>query len=147
MSHDLRSPLVNLQGFSNELNLGCDEFRGAGQRATGHGGRERCLTLLDGDMAEAIHFIQSGVRRLATIIDLLSACAGRVEYQWQEVNVAEIVAHIVDAMNDTIRQRGARLNILPLPPVLGDPAGDRTTVCQFDRQCLELSRPAAVRRD
>lgn len=125
VSHDLRSPLVNLQGFSKELDSSCGEFhRILDEADLPLHLRSRCLAILDGEMAEAIHFIQTAVRRLSTNIDSLLRLSriGRVEFQWQAVDVESLVHRIVDAMNDTIRKRGAEVVIAPLPPVWADPA-------------------------
>jgi signal transduction histidine kinase len=125
VSHDLRSPLVNLQGFSNELNSSCGEFRQIlAEPELPANLRLRCLSLLDGEMAEALRFIQTAVKRLSTNIDSLLRLSrvGRVEFQCQAVDVQSVVERIVIAMNDTIRRRGAEVLVSHLPPVWGDPA-------------------------
>ena len=125
VSHDLRSPLVNLQGFSKELDSSCAEFRQIlAENELPPSIHARCLSLLDGDMTEAIRFIQTAVKRLSTNINALLRLSrvGRVEFQWQVVDVQSIVERIVAAMNDTIQQRGARVLVAELPPVWGDPA-------------------------
>lgn len=124
VSHDLRSPLVNLQGFSEELGLVCQDLRAL--LANGEvppAVRDRGLTLLNGDMADSMRFIQSGVMRLSGIIDALLRLsrAGRVEYQWQRVEVKGVVARVIEALGGTIAQRGATVNVADLLPVWGDP--------------------------
>jgi signal transduction histidine kinase len=125
VSHDLRSPLVNLEGFSQELALVGQDLRavlaaGGVPPAT----RAQGLALLDGDMADALRFIRAGVGRLSTIIDALLRLSrtGRVEYRWQCVDLDAIVARIVDALHDTIAARGACVTVAALPPAWGDPA-------------------------
>ena len=72
VSHDLRSPLVNLQGFSEELSLSCGDLRDLFRRDDVPGPvRERGLQLMDRDIEESIRFIQAAVGRLARIIDAL----------------------------------------------------------------------------
>src|SRR5438067_10921400 len=86
VSHDLRSPLVNLQGFSEELSLSCRDLQALFHREDVPAAvRQRGRGLLDRDMGESIRFIQTAVGRLARIIDALLRLsrAGRVEYQWQ----------------------------------------------------------------
>jgi PAS domain S-box-containing protein len=123
VSHDLRSPLVNLQGFSKELALVGRSFQEIlADSAMPPALRERGLALLDGDMGESIRFIQTGVLRLSNIIDSLLRLsrAGRVEYQWDEVNVQDVVQRIVDSMQATILAKGTEITVRELPAAWGD---------------------------
>jgi signal transduction histidine kinase len=123
VSHDLRSPLVNLEGFGKELSLACQEIRAIlADKALPPTLQRRGLTLLDGDVAESIRFIQTGVLRLSNIIDALLRLsrAGRVEYQQQQVDVHALVRRIVESMSGTITERGATVTVKDLPPVWGD---------------------------
>jgi PAS domain S-box-containing protein len=123
VSHDLRSPLVNLQGFSQELTMVGQELRALlDDERLAPALRERGLEIIDRDMAEATHFIQTAVQRLSNIIDALLRLsrAGRVEYQWQQVDVNALVERVVESMHATIVQRGATVSIGSLPAVRGD---------------------------
>jgi signal transduction histidine kinase len=124
VSHDLRAPLINLQGFSQELAAVCADLRGL--LATVNlpvDVRRRATTLLERDAAESVHFIQTAVTRLAGIIDALLRLSrvGRVEYQWQMVDVRAAVVRVVESLRDTIAQRGAEVTLGDLPPAWGDP--------------------------
>jgi signal transduction histidine kinase len=124
VSHDLRSPLVNLQGFSKELGMVRDDLRGLVAGPMGDAERARAKTLIDRDISESIHFIQTAVSRLATIIDALLKLsrAGRVEYRAEVVELNPIVEKIVVAMRDTIAEHHAEISVQPLPPAWGDRA-------------------------
>jgi signal transduction histidine kinase len=124
VSHDLRSPLVNLQGFSKELTLACEELRDALARsALTDAQRRRLARIVDQDIDEALRFLQTAVTRSAHIIDALLRLsrAGRVEYRQQQVDVAAVVARVVDAMRGSIKSRGVTVNVHALPPAWGDP--------------------------
>lgn len=123
VSHDLRSPLVNLQGFSQELKVVCQEVRSI---LAGHdlpaATKVRGLALLDNEVAENIRFIQTAVSRLSTIIDALLRLsrAGRVEYQYQAVDVHRVISTIIDSMSSTATARAAQVMLYDLPPAWGD---------------------------
>jgi signal transduction histidine kinase len=74
-------------------------------------------------MAEAIRFIQTGVLRLSTIIDALLRLsrAGRVEYRRLPVEVADVVARVVDSLSATIAERRATVRVKNLQSAWGDP--------------------------
>lgn len=124
VSHDLRSPLVNLQGFSKELTHACDDLRAAVRESSlASEDREHVERLIDEDIGEALRFLQSAVLRAAHIIDSLLRLSrvGRVEYRRQAVDVATLVRHVLDAMQGSIRARNAEIVVVELPAVWGDP--------------------------
>jgi signal transduction histidine kinase len=124
VSHDLRSPLVNLQGFSQELDLTCRDLRRLLDAPEVPAAvRKKALALLDDNAAEATHYIQTAVSRLGRIIDALLRLsrAGRVEYRPQEVDVGAVVGRVVDALRGSIAAHEAEVVVGHLPPCWGDP--------------------------
>lgn len=122
VSHDLRSPLVNLQGFSRELGLAREDLQELLKGELSAADRERAVALANRDMSESIHFIQTAVTRLSSIIDALLRLsrAGRVEYHPRLVDLKPVVQRIVEAMRGTITERGAEIAVSDLPPVWAD---------------------------
>lgn len=125
VSHDLRSPLVNLQGFSKEI-----------MHATGDLAEEvdkldlpdekksRIRAVIEDDLHTSLRFIQNAVTRSAGIIDamLRLSRAGRIEYQQVMVDVNVMTQRIADAMSGSIRSREATVSIQPgMPQAWGDP--------------------------
>lgn len=136
VSHDLRSPLVNLQGFSQELNLACEELkRVLTEPEVPESVRTRGLALIENDFGSSIRFIQSAVMRLANIINALLRLsrAGRVDYQIQAVPVQQIVGRIVESLQAELARRGARIEVGELP----DASGDQLAVEQVFANLLE----------
>jgi signal transduction histidine kinase len=150
VSHDLRSPLVNLQGFSKELARGCDDLRAAvtapGVPPAVHA---QTTAILDRDFSESIRFIRKAVERSAGIIDSLLqlARAGRVEYRQQDVDLSQVVSTVLDAMRTTITERGARLRVGVLDTVHGDPTAIEQIVANLIHNAvsyLDPGRPGLV---
>jgi len=150
VSHDLRSPLVNLQGFSQELSMVGQELRALlDDERLAPALRERGLEIIDRDMAEATHFIQTAVKRLSNIIDALLRLsrAGRVEYQWQHLDVHALVERVVESMHATVVQRGATVSIGSLPAVRGDATAIEQLFANLignALQYLDATRPGMI---
>ncbi|MFL6216088.1 MAG: ATP-binding protein [Blastocatellia bacterium] len=125
VSHDMRTPLVNLQGFSQELGMVSEDLKALlNGESVPPELRARGVTIIEGEMAESVQFIQTAVSHLSKIIDALLRLsrAGRIIYQVRKVNLKEMVERINDALNATIKGRGAKIIIHDLPPTWGDPA-------------------------
>ncbi|MBB5399699.1 sensor histidine kinase [Paraburkholderia youngii] len=145
VSHDLRSPLLNLQGFSKELHVSCDELDGLVERARLPEIEARRMTqILNGDVRESLHYLRTAVARAAAIIDALLRIsrAGRLEYQWQRVSVGRAVARVVDGLQGTIDQRAASVTVRELPPAWGDPAAVEQIFSNLIGNALTFLDPA-----
>jgi PAS domain S-box-containing protein len=129
VSHDLRSPLVNLQGFSYELGTTAEALeRLLSQPGIPRDVQREAHALLSGDLAESIGFIRNAVKHLSNIIDglLRLSRVGRIEYESKPVDVNRAVQDLLSAMHTTIAASGARIDVQPLPPI----SGDRNAIAQ-----------------
>ncbi|MEM5419756.1 sensor histidine kinase [Paraburkholderia ferrariae] len=145
VSHDLRAPLVNLQGFSRELNHACNDLR----ERIAHSSlspqvRARIERTINEDIGEALRYLQTAVLRASHIIDALLrlARAGRVEYRRQRISVQELVQRVVDAMHASIRARGAQVSVQTLPDVWGDPTALEQVFANLIGNALSYLDPA-----
>lgn len=123
VSHDLRSPLVNLQGFSKELHHTIRELHDTiSESNLSDHDKQHVHGLIEEDVEVSLKFIRTAVTRSASIIDAMLRLSriGRVEYQLQQTNVNEIVSRVTDAMSNTVRERQAVVISQPLPSCYGD---------------------------
>jgi signal transduction histidine kinase len=145
VSHDLRSPLVNLQGFSKELQVSCDELGSLVEAAKlPEAEHRRMVHILDGDVRESLQYLRTAVTRAAAIIDALLRIsrAGRLEYQWQRVSVGRVVARVMDALQGAIRQHAAVVTVRELPPAWGDPGAIEQIFSNLIGNALNYLDPA-----
>jgi PAS domain S-box-containing protein len=123
-SHDLRSPLVNIQGFTQELKRSCAELRGllTGQEAT-VAEQPELKAILDRDMPEAMEFIQAGVSKIDQLLAgfLRFSRLGRVVLRITTLDMNTMLANIAQTFEFQFKKAGATLQIGALPECQGDP--------------------------
>ena len=127
VSHDLKSPLINLQGFNKELTRACQELKALLKTDNAQNislqNRQAMQNIIDNDIVKSLHFLQTAVMRTSNIIDALLSLsrAGRVEYHAQSVDITDIVHRVIDAMNSTLRHRKVQVKVHPMPAAWADP--------------------------
>ena len=149
VSHDLRSPLVNLQGFSEELSFSCQDLRAALDRPAGTAAVGPVRTILEKDIPDSLHFIRTAVSRLSAIIDALLRLSrvGRVEYRIQPVDVEAAAHRVVDSLGGVIKAKKAEVAVGSMPAALGDPTAVEQIFANLIGNALaylDPSRPGRV---
>jgi signal transduction histidine kinase len=137
VSHDLRSPLVNIMGFTSELEqLRADIFRriAALGRATVPAsplpaaatdtepaleGEDRQLAQ---DFAEALGFIKSSIAKMDRLITAILNLTreGRREFEPIRIDTSELIEAIVTTMAHQAAEAQAEIRIAQLPEIVSD---------------------------
>jgi hypothetical protein len=137
VSHDLRSPLVNIMGFTSELDeLRTDIFKriaalghaaGSGSPAPiGTGEIEPALEAedkqLSQDFAEALGFIKSSIAKMDRLITAILNLTreGRREFEPERIDTRELIEGIVSTVAHQAGEAEAQIRIEPLPDVISD---------------------------
>lgn len=145
VSHDLRSPLVNLEGFSEELHIAARDVEQllADERIPAEL-RKQAHDLFETAVREPIGFIRAAVGRLGRIIDALLRLsrAGRVVYQPQALDMGTIARRVVDALRRTIDEKKVEVMIGELPPAWGDPLAVEQVVANLIGNAVNYLDPA-----
>jgi signal transduction histidine kinase len=137
VSHDLRSPLVNIMGFTSELDeLRTDIFKRIG--ALGHaaasassvplmageiepvlGDEDRQLSQ---DFSEALGFIKSSIAKMDRLITAILNLTreGRREFVPEQIDTRELIEAIVTTVAHQASEAAAQIRVEPLPEIISD---------------------------
>ncbi len=122
-SHDLRSPLVNIQGFSRELTRTCEALHKTLAASSDATVPKADLRLaIEEDIPEALGFIQAGVSKIDSLLKglLRFSRLGRAALTIEPLSMQEMIRQIAHAMEFQLQQTSARLDISELPDCFGD---------------------------
>lgn len=125
VSHDLRSPLVNVQGFSRQLTRACDTLRAALVGAQdGRLEAEPLRKPLESTIPQALRFINAGVAKMEALLAglLHYSRLGRIPLAPRPLDMNALLAEIVAAMKFQLLEAKAEVQIDPLPACRADAA-------------------------
>jgi PAS domain S-box-containing protein len=125
VSHDLRAPLVNIKGFSDELSRSIGELGPLLDkllRESPEKEQQKYREVLKKDIPDALMFIGSSVSRMDSLINsvLKLSRAGRRKLTPEPVRVKELVQTVVNSLAHQIGSRSVAMTIRDLPDVVTD---------------------------
>ncbi|MEW5800993.1 MAG: ATP-binding protein [bacterium] len=125
VSHDLRVPLVNIKGFSDELSLAVKEGLSVIEKylpRIDEEDRETLSRAFKEDMPEALEFIRSSVQRMDRQINSILKLSrlGHREHRLELVDTGAVVQSIVKTMAHQLEQCSAQVIVGKLPEIVVD---------------------------
>jgi signal transduction histidine kinase len=140
VSHDLRSPLVNIMGFTSELEeLRNDIFRriaalarAVSSSAVGSSSvpaaadaepeLEGADKQLSEDFSEALGFIKSSIGKMDRLISAILNLTreGRRRFTPEQIDARELIENIVSSLAHQATEANAEIEIAPLPRLVSD---------------------------
>ena len=145
VSHDLRSPLPNVQGFGHALSRACGQLKEKLPRVD----NPEVTHLFDIDIPRALRFIEAGVTKMDTLLSgfLRFSRLGRVVLQIQTIQMEKLVAGAAQALKFQTDEAGARVTIGDLPNCKGDPTLTGQVISNLIDNALKYrakDRPCAI---
>ncbi|GIW41470.1 MAG: hypothetical protein KatS3mg076_2047 [Candidatus Binatia bacterium] len=124
LSHDLRAPLINVEGFTRELESTIEEVEALLDDAARQDGKlsERWRELRE-TLEESVGFIRGGVAKMEKLVDGILQLS-RIETRPappQPVELGPLLEEILRSFHYQISQRNIDVRVSPLPTVVGDP--------------------------
>lgn len=125
VSHDLRAPMINVQGFVNELGLTLQDLRNILDTVMEQIPEQKktaLLEILDDDIPTSTRFITGGVAKMNQLLAgiLTISRLGRQELNISAVDTQRIVHDNIEAIKYQSDQAGAEFQVQPLPQVQAD---------------------------
>jgi PAS domain S-box-containing protein len=122
-SHDLRSPLVNIQGFSHRLRTGCEQLEALlGPAETLSEVQEAATPILRDRLQPALSFILSSVLKMDGLLNGLLRLSrlGRSAMRIDDLDMNKIAAIATDSIAFELQNIGGCVSVGVLPPCRGD---------------------------
>jgi signal transduction histidine kinase len=124
-SHDLRSPLVNVDGYSKELDYSIKELMSSIENLPVTSNIKEIITpIVNKDIPESLHYIHISVAKMETLLKgiLNLSRLGRSELKIEEIDMNEMMTDIIDSNRFRLNELKIKTEISKLPNYKGDSA-------------------------
>jgi signal transduction histidine kinase len=157
VSHDLRSPLVNIMGFTSELEeLRGDIFRRIAALARAASPMpvppaadaepelEGADHQLSQDFSEALGFIKSSIGKMDRLISAILNLTreGRRQFEPEQIDTRELIENIVATLAHQAAEAQAEIHIEPLPRIVSDRLGLEQIFSNLIDNAIKYLKPA-----
>ena len=121
-SHDLRSPLVNIQGFARLLEREW-KFLGESLLNCPDAASRQAFATTEPKIPRALDYISAGVKRIDLLLEGLLRVSrlGRAALDIRPIDPAVVLAEVLEPLRYQIEEAGATVEIGPLPACEADP--------------------------
>lgn len=122
-SHDLRSPLINIQGFSKELANSCGRLTNLLRRPEGARGNQTIVqAILDEEIPESLEFIGMNTEKMQTLVNGLLQLSriGTAKLNFKSLDMNAMINDVLTACGYQIKTIGAEITVESLPRAFGD---------------------------
>lgn len=124
-SHDLRAPLLNVQGHTHRLQEACARLIPLiePQAQQGNESARLALAILQQEVPKSAAFVRGGAEKMDMLISgmLRLSRLGQVTMSPQPLDMDRVMKQILSSLALQLEEAGASVHVDPLPNVTGDP--------------------------
>ncbi|WP_133365273.1 sensor histidine kinase [Qipengyuania sediminis] len=147
VSHDLRSPLVNVLGFTAELDRARDVLHGYLAKLFAERPELRdaaAWTAIDEDLPEALSFIRLSTEKMDRLITSILALSrqGRRTLTPEPIDLAALAREVAATLRQRAEDAGAKVSIGPLPTITSDRMAVEQILANLLENALKYLDPA-----
>lgn len=116
-SHDLRTPLVNIQGFSSEIEMDLAELKIKYPE-----NKELIENIINNTFSEPISFIKENTTKMDLLLNGLARFSrlGRDELSYEFINTTVLVQSVISSLRHLMKNQEIEIQIGILPKFYGD---------------------------
>lgn len=122
LTHDLRTPLINILGFAQEMRLLCNELKTVAAREESPDASGRVGAIAAIELPECLSYVEAAGKEidgmLAGLVQLSRSM--RRPLSWSTVSVAEVLTTL-QTLQPSLRDAAVEASPSPLPTCAGDP--------------------------
>jgi signal transduction histidine kinase len=149
-SHDLRSPLISVIGFSKSLEKKFQDIASIIESDKISVELEAMLTPIILDMKESIGYVRSSALNMEDLLTGLSKVLriGYVALEKEQLDMNMLISDIKNVIKFPVKEAGATLEISKLPPCIGDKNQIHQLFANLlgnALKCLDPGRPGVIR--
>jgi len=146
VSHDLRSPLVNVMGFTAELETARQAIAGYLQKSDRDGwdAPDAATRLaIEEDLPEAIGFIRTSTQKMDRLINAILNLSrqGRRSLAPERLDLTAIASGIADSLQHRVQETGTQLNVGALPSIVNDRVAVEQILSNLIENALKYLKP------
>lgn len=121
-SHDLRSPLVNIQGFSQEFYFSLNEIQNILNELELEPEKRKKLTQEVEECQTSLDFIRKSVEKMGLLMGglLQFSRSGRVNMTKEILDMNQLITAVLQGFEFRIHQKGIKIELQDLPACIGD---------------------------
>jgi signal transduction histidine kinase len=122
-SHDLRSPLVNIIGFSREIKRSLADIQAVIDRASLTDEERKAIdAILRDDIDPAMDFVATGTEKMDRLLAglLHLSRTGRAKLEVAPLDMDRLLENVLGTFEFQVKERGVTVLREPLPPCRGD---------------------------
>ncbi len=150
-SHDLRTPLVNIEGYGKELEYSLKDLLSAlqGEDVPPHV-RETIAPIVEKDIPEAVKYINASISKMNSMLSGLLKLSrmGQVVLRIQQIDMNKLMSDILCVVEYQIKNMGVTLDVTDLPPCRGDESQINQVFSNLISNALKFldpGRPGVIR--
>ena len=145
VSHDLRSPLVNVMGFTSELEAAQATLVRHIERTDVP---EPVRLAVVEDMPESIRFIRASTAKMDRLINAILRLSreGRRRLAPEAIDLAEMLRTVADTMAHAVQSTGASITVNDVPPIRSDRLALEQVFANLLENALKYAKPGRPAR-